>query len=416
MCIPINTCRICGNPNFETILDLGIQSLTGVFPKTKGEKITKGPLELIKCSTAARPDSCGLVQLRHTYDGNEMYGENYGYRSALNSSMVRHLKDIVTRNLEIVELQEGDLVIDIASNDGTLLKFYPKENVVLAGIDPTCSKFAKYYEGHIKIISDFFNVSIIEKEFNGKKAKIITSIAMFYDLEEPLKFVQDIYQVLADDGIWVFEQSYMPAMIEHMAYDTVCHEHIEYYGLKQVKWMLDKAGFKIIDLELNDTNGGSFKVIVSKQNSKYTECTETINLLLAKEQQFSSMEPFVYFRNGIIRHKSELIDCFSKFKKADLRIFGYGASTKGNVILQYCGITEEIMPFIADVNEDKFGCFTPGTEIPIISEKIAREMKPDCFVVLPWHFRENILMREQKYLNSGGKLIFPLPKIDIVEK
>jgi len=412
----IDSCRICGNTNLETIINLGTQSLTGIFPKSRDEKITRGPLELIKCVNGGETEVCGLVQLRHSFDANEMYGENYGYRSALNGSMIRHLNEIVTRNLEFVNLEEGDLVIDVASNDGTLLKFYPKDKITLVGIDPTASKFGKYYENHIKIIPDFFNAAFIENEFDGKKAKIITSIAMFYDLEDPLKFVYDIHKILADDGIWVFEQSYMPLMIEHNAYDTICHEHIEYYSLTQVKWLLDKVDLKIVDIELNNTNGGSFKVIAAKKHSKFNECLPEIDRLINEEVRYKSMEPFVAFRNKIIDHKEKLLEYLNKLRDANQIIFGYGASTKGNVILQYCNITEGIVSYIAEVNEDKFGSFTPGTNIPIISEKKAREMNPDCFMVLPWHFKDSILLREKDFINSGGKFIFPLPDIECVEK
>ena len=412
---PINSCRICGNKHFESIINLGIQSLTGVFPKTREEKITQGSLELIKCSTERDPNACGLVQLRHSYEGKEMYGENYGYRSGLNSSMVKHLEEVVKKSMEVVDLKENDLIIDIASNDGTLLKFYPK-GLELVGIDPTASKFSKYYEEHIKIIPEFFSASIIEKAFPDKKARIITSIAMFYDLEDPKVFVDEIGRVLADDGIWVFEQSYLPLMIERNAYDTICHEHIEYYGLKQIKWLLDHGGLKIIDLEINDTNGGSIKVVACKASSPYPECSSIINQLLLDEGKYDSMKVFIDFRNRIHKHKEELLEYLNKLKKANLKIIGYGASTKGNVILQFCGITEREIPFIAEVNEEKFGRFTPGTNIPIVSEKEAMVMNPDCFLVLPWHFKENILFRESVFLNSGGKFLFPLPKIELIQK
>lgn len=410
----INKCRICGNTELVTVVDLGSQFLTGVFPKTKTENVTKGPLILVKCQEGNSKDHCGLVQLLHSFEGSEMYGENYGYRSGLNSSMVRHLGEIVKQNLAFVKLQEGDLILDIASNDGTLLNFYPQEKYILAGIDPTALKFKKYYSDKIRIIPDFFSAGLFDKEFKGKKAKIITSIAMFYDLEDPLSFVQDIYNVLDDNGIWVFEQSYMPLMIERNAYDTICHEHIEYYGLQQVKWLLDKAGLKILDIEINDTNGGSFKLIVSKAGSSYQECTSTINHILSKEKTYKTVEPYIAFKNNIVKHKEKLTELLNRLYQEKKMVLGYGASTKGNVILQYCEINKELIPFIAEVNEDKFGCCTPGSHISIISEKEAKAMNPDYLLVLPWHFRENIIQREKEFLKNGGQLIFPLPEIEVV--
>jgi hypothetical protein len=277
----ISKCRICGNNKLELVLDLGEQVLTGIFPKSKNEEITRGPLRLVKCTGSG--NVCGLLQLEHSYDLGEMYGENYGYRSGLNSSMVTHLKNKINKLLSMVSLEENDLIIDIGSNDSTTLQTYSKQdNLNLVGVDPTGIKFKEYYPDHIKLIPDFFSSSLIKEKFPDKKAKIVTSFSMFYDLEEPLKFMQDIYDILHDEGVWVFEQSYMPAMLEMNSYDTVCHEHLEFYALQQIKWMADKIGFKIIDVELNDINGGSFSIMVAKMASKRIQ-SPSVNEILEEE-------------------------------------------------------------------------------------------------------------------------------------
>ena len=239
----VQKCRICGNRNLVGVLDLGDQVLTGVFPRNRSTQITKGPLRLVKCMGDG--DVCGLLQLEHSYDLGEMYGENYGYRSGLNVTMVKHLHAKVRRVLERVPLVESDLVIDIGSNDSTSLQAYPNPGPILVGIDPTGSKFSNFYPPHIRLIPDFFSAKSVHKQFPGKKAKVITSFSMFYDLEDPLGFMHDVHEVLAEDGVWVFEQSYMPTMLETNSYDTVCHEHLEYYALKQIKWMTDRVGFRI---------------------------------------------------------------------------------------------------------------------------------------------------------------------------
>jgi NDP-4-keto-2,6-dideoxyhexose 3-C-methyltransferase len=232
---------MCGNTNLVSLLHLGEQTLTGVFPKSKSTTITSGPLELVKCFSHTGDQVCGLVQLNHSYDSNEMYGDNYGYRSGLNQSMVRHLQSVVKEILATVELASGDIIIDIGGNDSTLLQTYPKDlGLNLMVIDPTSNKFKKYYPEHINNTADFFSASTYNRLFD-RKAKVITSIAMFYDLEEPLKFVQDIYDVLDDNGIWVIEQSYLPAMVNTTSYDTICHEHLEYYSLGVVKKILETA-------------------------------------------------------------------------------------------------------------------------------------------------------------------------------
>jgi len=418
----IQQCRICGNTDLASILDLGEQVLTGIFPKTIDQDITKGPLELVKCRDDDHSSSnCGLVQLRHSYDFDEMYGHDYGYRSGLNQSMVDHLKNKIKEILGTVTLKPQDLVIDIGSNDGTLLKSYPSAllNLNLVGIDPTGNKFSKYYPKTIKLIPEYFSAKLVEQHYGKKKASIVTSISMFYDLESPTDFMQQVYDILDDEGIWVFEQSYMPTMLQMNAYDTVCHEHLEYYGLKQIKWMTDRVGFKITDIKFNAVNGGSFSITVVKQDNKsLKENLKLIEQVLAQEKalELSSLKPYKAFKDNVFNHRRELIDFIKKVNSNNKLLLGYGASTKGNVILQFCGLTQQDIPCIADINEDKFGCFTPGSGIPITSEEKAKAQNPDYLLVLPWHFKDNILLREKAFFQKGGALVFPLPKIETHKK
>jgi hypothetical protein len=413
----LKKCRICGNTNLTAILNLGNQALTGVFPKSKDEVVTSGPLELVKCHGGESENVCGLVQLKHSYQMEELYGENYGYRSGLNQSMVTHLHEKVKTILNNVSALPGDLVIDIGSNDSTLLRAYPNNGAILLGIDPTGGKFKQHYPKHIQLMPDFFSAAAITAAYGNQKAKVITAIAMFYDLEDPIDFMAQVHEVLADDGIWVFEQSYLPTMLEINAYDTVCHEHLEYYCLKQIKWLTDRTGFKIVDLELNTVNGGSFSVTVAKSNSHYPENTSRINQLLSEEDSrgLGTLQPYREFNRRVFNHRDELCRFLQKTKSGNERILGYGASTKGNVILQFCQLTEKDIPAIAEVNTDKFGRYTPGTHIPIISEAEAKALKPDYFMVLPWHFKSSIVEREKDYLKLGGKLFFPLPLLEVIE-
>ena len=413
----IKKCLICGNESLVPILDLGMQALTGVFPKKKDRPIGKGPLELVKCKEDYSRKYCGLVQLRHVYNAGDLYGETYGYRSGLNRSMVEHLHHKVKMILRKVTLKPGDMVIDIGSNDSTLLQAYPSHGATLVGVDPLGERMRKYYPPHIHLIADFFGRKALEKRFGPRKAKIITSIAMFYDLESPLTFMRQVYELLADDGVWVFEQSYMPTMLSMNSYDTVCHEHLEYYRLKQIKWMADRTGFKILDVEFNHINGGSFSVMVAKQDSSYREDQGLVKRILKSEERMGlhTLKPYQAFRKRVFQHKKKFQAQIQKLNKSGKKVLGYGASTKGNVILQYCELCEKDIPFIAEVNPDKFGAYTPGTLIPIISEQDARAMKPDYFVVLPWHFKDNIIAREKGFLREGGKLLFPLPCPKVVK-
>lgn len=405
----IKKCRIGESSNLITVLSLGEQYLTGVFPKDPNEKITKGPLDLVWS-----PDS-GLLQMKHSYSLDEMYGDNYGYRSGLNASMVAHLQQKIKTLEKFVGLTDKDLVIDIGSNDATSLKAYAG-NHKKVGIDPTGLKFKQYYTDDITLIPDFFTAEKFTNLFGSEKAKIITSIAMFYDLEQPLQFVSDIEKCLSDDGVWHFEQSYMPSMLRTTSYDTICHEHLEFYSFKVVKNMIESCGLKVIDVQMNAINGGSFAVTVGKNNSKYKSNDPIINWLLKQEDDMGldTPKPYREFEERVFKHRKNLTELIKALVADGKKVFGYGASTKGNVLLQFCGLTRNEIPYIAEVNEEKFGSYTPGTLIPIISEVEAKAMKPDYFLVLPWHFKDNILNREKEYISNGGKFIFPLPEIEIV--
>jgi NDP-4-keto-2,6-dideoxyhexose 3-C-methyltransferase len=411
----IEACRICGNSDLIPILSLGEQYLTGVFPSVRNADLSRGPLELVACNCVGGRKACGLVQLRQTYNLGEMYGDNYGYRSSLNRAMVRHLEEKVRHLVERYPLKPGDLVLDIGSNDGTLLSFYPQLGVTVVGIDPIAKKFASFYAKHISLIPDFFSAELFRKKFGTKRARIITSIAMFYDLENPLGFMQDVASILDEEGIWHFEMSYLPAMLKSMAYDAICHEHLEYYSLRQIKWMVDRSGLKIIDVEFNQTNGGSFAVTVARQVSSHPEKTARLRELLRTEESegLATIAQQRAFSKAVETHRKKLLALLRSLKEQKRKVIGYGASTKGNVLLQHCRITPELLPAIGEVNKDKFGCFTPGTNIPIISEAEAHAMNPDYFFVLPWHFRDNLIQREKAFLRRGGKMIFPLPALEI---
>jgi len=326
--------------------------------------------------------------------------------------MVQHLKGKVARILDSIDLQPGDLVVDIGSNDGTTLGFFP-ESLTLVGVDPTAGKFADFYGKHIHVIPDFFSGKTINDAFPGKRAKVISSFAMFYDLERPVNFASEIQQALHPEGIWVFEQSYLPLMLQTTAYDTVCHEHVEYYGLAQIEWILDKVGMHVIDVELNDTNGGSFSVVGAQKNSSHR--VNEVNIAAVRKfesvTKLASLNTYSEFGKRVERNKDELTELIYKYKSEGKRVCGIGASTKGNVILQYCGFGVADIEMIGDINSDKFGSFTPGSWIPIRSESEVLDSRPDVMLILPWHFREFFLMNSSF---ASRHLLFPLPQIELV--
>lgn len=407
----ISKCRVCGDAQLTTVMTLGDQALTGVFPKSRFEKVTSGPLELVKCSTE---NGCGLVQLKQSYNLSEMYGLNYGYRSGLNASMVNHLHSKVKKILEMGVLEHGDIVVDIGSNDATTLRAYPQDQYRLIGVDPTGIKFASYYSSEISLIADFFSSRAIAAKLADKKAKVITSFSMFYDLEDPVAFAREIEESLADEGVWIFEQSYLPAMLRTNSFDTICHEHLEFYALKQINWIADIAGLKVLDVEFNEVNGGSFSIVAAKRGSQRPVNSDWLNKILEDEvaMGLDSTDAFDAFKLRVEDARAKLISFLEEAKRNGKTVSGLGASTKGNVLLQYFGIDHNLIREIGDVNEDKFGAFTPGTYIPLFPEQQVLASNPDYLLVLPWHFRGFF---ESLPSMKGRKLIFPLPKFEIVE-
>ena len=306
-------------------------------------------------------------------------------------------------------------VLDIGSNDATSLKAYKTLGLKRIGVDPTGEKFQQYYPEDVKLVPDFFSA----KNFDGasnNRATIITSIAMFYDLDDPIWFAREIAKSLESEGVWHFEQSYLPSMLRMTSYDTICHEHIEYYSLGAVQNILEAADLRLLDVQMNAVNGGSFAVTAVHKSSKREANSTVIDWLLEQEGRMGLNTPLPYreFEDRVFRHREDLRRLLIALNDDNKRVLGYGASTKGNVLLQFCGIGPHLLEAVAEINPDKLGCITPGSHIPIISEAEAHAMKPDYYLVLPWHFKDGILQREQEYLNSGGKMIFPFPEIEIV--
>ena len=403
MTSPITCCRICQNTNLLTIFDLGSQALGSRFPKIDEPTPIEAPLVLIKCP------GCGLIQLRDTVSSEELYLHSYGYRSGLNNTMINHLTALVREIETRIVLSETDLVLDIGSNDATLLKSY-QSKVAKVGIDPTGVQFKQYYTDDITLLPDFFTKTI----YHGmQKAKVITTISMFYDLPDPLQFVKDIKDILADDGIWVSEQSYCLTMIEKNSFDTICHEHLEYYTLKQFDYLASIVGLKLLDVSLNDCNGGSFRVTLTHAENSMVPNTEALEALRVREQVMDD-QYFDQFIERVRTLKEDLGSFIREQKGFGKTICLYGASTKGNTLLQYFGLDHTLITAVAERNPEKYGARTPKTNIPIVSEVEIRDLNPDFLLVLPWHFKTEFIEREQDYLRGGGTLIFPLPTLEFI--
>ena len=391
------------------VVDLGEQSLTGVFPRASEADPPTGPLTLLWCA------DCTLVQLSTTFPQEQMYGANYGYRSGLNASMVRHLSRIAQQVEQSVEGVKSPLFLDIGSNDGTLLSCISTGNARKVGMDPTVSKFHGYYPKDALAIPEFFSSETFLQSV-GQKADVVTAVSMFYDLPDPVSFVEQIATILNEDGILFLEQSYLPSMLRTKSYDTICHEHIEYYSLKTIEDILRRGGMRVLDVSFNRVNGGSFALTACKENSK-RKADETLLPWFRRQEKHWALdtpEPFRNFERDIFSHRNDLKALITSLVESGKTVMGLGASTKGNVLLQLCGLGPEQVSCIGEVNEEKFGHVTPGSRIPIVPDVEVRAAEPDYLLVLPWHFREGIVAREESYLSQGGKLIFPLPEIEIV--
>ena len=406
----ITACRICGNQDLNPVMSLGNLALTGVFPKSEDEEVASGPVDLVKCNQVS---GCGLVQLKQSYSLEAMYGLNYGYRSGLNASMVDHLCNKVARILSLGILDAGDLIIDIGSNDSTTLRAYPENTYQLVGIDPTGIKFSSYYPPEIRLIPEFFSADAVGKALDNRKAKVITAFSMFYDLEDPIDFAREIEGALHDEGIWVLEQSYLPAMLRTNSFDTICHEHLEFYALRQINWICEKAGLKVLDVEFNDVNGGSFSITTAKAGSKHIPNSSHLEQILADEEALGLLTTDVFdtFRANVEQGRKDLLEFLHKANAEGKSVYALGASTKGNVLLQYFSLNSTLIKAVGEVNSEKFGAFTPGSLIPIVSEDAILQEKPDYILILPWHFR-NFFTGLAKL--KGTKLVFPLPSLEIV--
>jgi hypothetical protein len=400
----VNVCRICPSDDLREIVNLGEKPLTGVFIKPEDPDPIEAPLNLVCCG------ECKFLQLKHDVDKDAMYS-SYWYRSGTNMTMTNHLKGVVEDVKSRIDFKEGDIVIDTGCNDGTLLRHYPK-NLTRIGVDPSNSILDIEDESIIKI-NNYFTKENVRKLLPEGKAKVITSISMFYDLSDPHRFVDDVKELLSEDGIWIVEMNYTGDMIESLGYDMISHEHVAYYTLLTFEYLIQKCELFINDVSYNSINGGSIRLFVGRNSNESNE----VKTLRKKETDRGYLNFKVYenYKAALDSHKDSLTKFINKINNSGKVVMGYGASTRGNTVMQHCDFNREDIPAVLDRNPIKYGLEMAGCRIPIISEKEGREAKPDYLLVLPYYFIDEFIEREMQYLKEGGKFIVFLPRLRTIE-
>ena len=402
----INQCRICKSMDLEFLLSLGVQPLTGVFVKPWEPDPVKSPLDLIICN------DCKFVQLAHTVKPDLMY-KSYWYRSGINQTMKDHLTGIIKDIKSRITLEQGDVCIDIGCNDGTLLNAYPDNNLVKIGVDPSDAIDSISTHDVVKI-KDIFSENVVAEALSTRKAKIITCISMFYDVHQPGIFVEDIANLLDPEGLWIVEMNYTGDMINSCGYDMISHEHLAYYTMTVFEKLILPYGLYINDVSLNSINGGSIRIFVGFSRN------ETGNVAKLRQQELTEgldkKETYINFAKNMEISKHKLNTKIKQIIASGKKVYAYGASTRGNTILLYCGLDNKVIPGAAERNPLKYGLETAGTRIPINSEADIRALNPEYFLILPYTFLNEFIKREKKYLDKGGRFLVPVPEIKVVYK
>jgi NDP-4-keto-2,6-dideoxyhexose 3-C-methyltransferase len=401
----LKKCRVCGSKDLTPVLSLGKQYLSDFTRSNKKPKAF--PLNIVLCK------SCKLVQLDYTTPAKFLYTERYGYKSGINQTMKDELKNIVEESLKKTKTKKQLVAVDIGANDGTLLSFLPK-SVFRIAVEPI-RKLAKESQKQADIvINDYFNFKSYSKKLGNKRADIITIISCFYDMENPNKFVKDVIKIMDDDAVIVIQQNYLVEMLKKNAFDNIVHEHLEYYSLLSLSNLLKKYNLEVFDVKIRELNGGSFRTFIAKKGKK--KVTNNVIRMIKMEKQLGLDKKRIYldFANKIERNKQRIIKLLEQIVEKGEKVYLYGASTRGNTLLQYYNLDNSVISFAVERNPEKWGKKIASVGISIISEKEARMDKPEYMLVLPWFFKKEFLVREKDYLLQGGHLIFPLPTVKVI--
>ena len=405
----IRNCRICSSTNLIDIMSLGSQRLIS-FPDTFNKDFIIAPLNIVLCAR------CHLLQLKHTVDRSLLYSE-YWYKSGISSTMVLALKDIVTHVESLLDLKAGDIVLDIGSNDGTLLSLYSESKLIKVGFEPSNIAKMATNDSYV-LIHDYFSKEKFMQRVKGEKAKVITSIAMFYDLDDPNEFVEDVKECLHLNGVWVIQMNYLPLMLKNNTFDNISHEHLEYYSLETLEYLLRQHDLRAFDIELNDVNGGSIRIYVKhaasaiELNLDSEKRLQTIRFDESK-MRIGELSTYEDFSLRVRKARDDLVSFLKALNDEGKTIFIYGASTRGLVVVEYAKIAGTFINYVVDKNPDKWGRYYAGTPIKVISIESYRKSPPDYLLVLPYQFINEIAEQEKEQIKRGMKLVTVIPYLKV---
>jgi NDP-4-keto-2,6-dideoxyhexose 3-C-methyltransferase len=401
------TCRVCGSDELLPVLSLGNQYIINFPEGDAPDTGIRAPLDMVLCANT----ECSLAQLRHTVEPDLLYRQ-FWYKSGINQTMRDALADVTRSAQQRVQLGKGDIVVDIGSNDSTLLRTYAVDGLYTVGFEPATNLMTEARERTSLIVNDYFNGASFQQHLPGKQARVVTSIAMFYDLEDPNAFVRDIKSILATDGVWINQMNYLGTMLSKNAFDNISHEHLEYYSLSSLEFLLARHGLEVFDAELNNLNGGSIRAYISHVGAHPVH--ERVRELRRSEGHLKTFDPYREFVARLEDIKQRICSFIDGERAAGKKIYVYGASTRGNTLLQYFGLNDKVITAAAERNPVKWGKRMVGTNVPIVSEDEARKAKPDYFLVLPWAFIREFLAREKEFLQGGGRFIVPLSEFRVL--
>lgn len=396
----IKCCRLCKNKKLTKLHDYGNHFVSNFVNKKDINKGIKAPLILVYCN------NCKLLQLEHSAPQEIMYKKFYWYRSGVTNTMRTALKDIYFQVKKMSLLRKGDTILDIGANDGTMLKYFTDNGYKTIGCEPAKNLKKELKQNADFIINDFWDYKHLKKLIKKnklKKPKVITAIGMFYDLENPSKFISDAAKSLDDNGVFIAQLMCLNSMIEQNDLGNICHEHLEFYSYPSLKYLFEKNGFKIMKIEENKINGGSYRIYCKKNLKKSINYKEN-----------TSLKDIKNFIRKVENNKTKCLKFLDKCKNSRKKVFIYGASTKGNTLLQYYGINSKMIPYAAERSPEKWNKYTVGSGIKIISEARARKLNPDYFFVMPYGFINEFIKREHKWLKKGGKFILPYPNFKVL--